>query len=142
MLVFKGTFGTYNCPKQFLSIPLGVAVTGWKRFHAALFRPCQADIAQSIMCSPCLAHNGLQALFGLAVITSGNRNKAYIKLTWSKAIRYPNGFLWSWHGAVWVFFFKSSLFIAFIQEEGDVADKDTILKGFLLSSHVNIKYLK
>lgn len=39
-------------------------------------------------------------------------------------------------------FFKSSLFIAFIQEEGDVADKDTILKGFLLSSHVNIKYLK
>lgn len=40
------------------------------------------------------------------------------------------------------FFFKSSLFIAFIQEEGDVADKDTILKGLLLSSHVNIKYLK
>lgn len=108
MLVFKGTFGTYNCTKQFLSIPLGVAVTGWKRFHAALFRPCQADIAQSIMCSPCLAHNGLQALFGLAVITSGNRNKAYIKLTWSKAIRYPNGFLWSWHGAVWGFFLRAA----------------------------------
>lgn len=108
MLVFKGTFGTYNCPKQFLSIPLGVAVTGWKRFHAALFRPCQADIAQSIMCSPCLAHNGLQALFGLAVITSGNRNKAYIKLTWSKAIRYPNGFLWSWHGSVWGFFLRAA----------------------------------
>lgn len=45
-------------------------------------------------------------------------------------------------GFILGFFLKSNLFIAFIQEEGDVADKDTILKGFLLSSNVNIKYLK
>lgn len=45
------------------------------------------------MYSSCLASNGLQAVFGLAVITSGNHNEAYIKLAWSTAIRCPNGFL-------------------------------------------------
>lgn len=99
--------GCYNCPKQFLSIPLGATTTQWKFFHAALFRPCQPDIVQCIICSSCSAGNGLQAVFGLAVITSGNHYKAYIKLAWSIAIRCPNGFLWSWHGAVC---FQSSRF--------------------------------
>lgn len=80
---------------------------------------------QYIMCSSCAAGNGLQAVFGLAVITSGNHNKAYIRLAWSAAIRCPNGFLWSWHGALC---FSSSLSIALLQEEGKAADKELILK--------------
>lgn len=32
-------FGMHNCPEQFLSIPIRVTITGWKLFHAALFRP-------------------------------------------------------------------------------------------------------
>lgn len=36
LLVFR----MYNFPKQFLFIPLGVTLNGWKLFHAALFRPC------------------------------------------------------------------------------------------------------
>lgn len=98
--VQSAVFRMYNCPKRFLSIPLGVTITGWKPFHAALFRPRQADIVQYIMCSSCSVRNGLQAVFRLAVITSGNHNKAYIKLAWSTDIRCPNGFLWSWHGAL------------------------------------------
>ncbi len=93
-------FGMPNCSKQFLSIPIRVTITGWKRFHAALFRPRQTDTVQYIMCSSCAARNGLQTVFGLAVITSGNHNKAYIKLAWFAAIRCPNGFQWSWHGAL------------------------------------------
>ena len=93
-------FAMCNCPKQFLRVPLGVTLTGWKLFHAALFRPCQVDTVQYIMCSSRSARNGLQAVFGLAVITSGNHNKAYIKLAWSAAIRCPNGFLQSWRGAL------------------------------------------
>lgn len=81
--------------------------------------------AQYIMCSSCAARNGLQAVFGLAVITSGNHNKAYIKLARSAAIRCPNGFLWSRHGASC---FSSCLSFALLQEEANAADKDIILK--------------
>lgn len=40
------------------------------------------------------------------------------------------------------FFLRAACSLLSYKKKGDVADKDTILKGFLLSSHVNIKYLK
>lgn len=74
-----------------LCIPVRVTIRGWTFIHAVLFRPCQVHIVQYVTCSSCLACNGLQAVFALAVITSGNHNEA-------TAIRCPNGFLYSWHG--------------------------------------------
>lgn len=73
------------------------------------------------MCSSCPGLvNGSQALFGLAVIASGNHNKVYIKLAWSTAIRCPNGSLETrgWRGAV---------FSPERPARCNVADKDIIL---------------
>lgn len=65
------------------------------------------------------------------VITSGNHNRAYIKLACLQLLDVQNGFSWSGHRAVC---FRSCLSAAHLREDRAAADKEIIL----LSDHIII----